>query len=70
MCKVVVYVVTDVMLAIRLCIAYLKFITNFYVERESKTPYPLTSSTPLSASISLSSRDSIVTPTPAVPLGK
>ena len=49
----------------------INFLLPFYVlNTESKTPYLLTSSTPLTASFSYSSSGSIVTPTPTVTQGK
>ena len=48
----------------------ISILLSFYVETESKTPHPLTSSTHLPASFSSSLRDSIVTPTPTVIQGK
>ena len=47
-----------------------QFYYHFYGVAESKTPYHLTSSTPLPTSFSSSSKRFIVTPTPTVIEGK
>ena len=71
MCKLVVYVVTDVMIVISLSdLIVITFIIIFMLDTESKTPYPLTSNAHLSARSSFSSSGSIVTPTPTVIQGK
>ena len=68
---VIAYVVTDVMLVISLSdLIVITFITIFMLDTESKTPYPLTSSAHLPASLSSSLSGSIVTPTPTVTQGK
>ena len=69
MCKVVAYLCTDV---IRLSLKSLtssQFYWYFYIDTESKSPYPLTSSTHLPTSSLFSLSGSIVTPTPT-PIGK
>ena len=73
MCKVVEYVVNDVMFVISLSITWYKNYQIYYhfnVDTESKTQYHLTSSTNLPASFSSSSKGFIVTPTPTVIEGK
>ena len=71
MCKLVAYVVTDMMLVISLSdLVVIIFITIFMLDTESKSPYPLTSSGHLPPSFSSSSSGSIVTPTPTVTQGK
>ena len=73
MCKVVAYVVTDVMIVINLSLTWYnnyQIYYHFYMYIESKTPYPLTSSTQSPASFSSSSKGFIVTPTPTVIEGK
>ena len=64
MCKVVAYIVTDVMLVISLSLACSQFYYQFYIETESKTLYHLTGSTHLPSS------SSGPTPTPTVTQGK
>ena len=51
-------------------IYYLSFLLHYHVDKESKTPYSLTSSTHLPAIFLSFSIDSIVTPTPTVTQGK
>ena len=73
MCKVVTYIVVDVMFIISLyLLSYNKyqFYYYFYVDTESKTPYILTSSINIPASFSSFSKEFIVTPTPTVIEGK
>ena len=70
MCKVVTYVVTDIMIEISLSLACYnnnEFYCHCYLDKEYKTLYPLTTSSHLPA-IFLSG--SIVTPTPTVTQGK
>ena len=72
MCKVVAYVVTDVIFVISVSLIWYinyQFYYHLNVDTESKTSYPLTSSTHYAASFS-SSSSSIVTPTPTVTEGK
>ena len=67
------HVVNDMMFVFSLFLTWCnnyQFYYHFYVGTESKTPYPLTSSTYLPASFSSSSSGSIVTPTPTVTQGK
>ena len=73
MCKVVTYIVVDVMFIISLyLLSYNKyqFYYYFYVDTESKTPYILTSSINLPASFSSFSKEFIITTTPIVIEGK
>ena len=70
MCKVITYIVRYVMIVINLYLAWSQCYYYFYVGRESKTPYPLMSSTHLPTSLLSSSSGSIVTPTPTVTQGK
>ena len=73
MCKVVTYIVVDVMFIISLyLLSYneYQFYYYFYVDTESKTPYILTSSINLPASFSSFSKEFIITTTPTVIEGK
>ena len=73
MCKVVTYIVIDVMFVISIyLLRYNKYqlYYHFNVDTESKTPYTLTSSLHLPASFSTFSKGFIVTPTPTVIEGK
>ena len=73
MCKVVPYIVVDVMFVISLhFLSYNKyqFYYHFNVDTKSKTPYLLTSSINLPASFSSFSKEFIITTTPTVIEGK
>ena len=73
MCKVVTYIVSDVMIVISLSLTWYnnyQIYYHFYMYIESKTPYPLTSSTHLPTSFLSSSSGSIITPTPNITQGK
>ena len=52
------------------CDILISILLPLYVDTESKTPYPLTGSTHLPASLSSSLSGSIVTPTPTITQGK
>ena len=58
------------MIVTNLYLTWSQFYYYFYVQTESKTPYPLTSSIPLPASFLSFSSVSIVTPIPTVTQGK
>ena len=73
MCKVVSFLATDVIFVISLwlhdnCDNY--HLLQFFVNIESKTLYPLTSSTNLPVSFSSFSSTSVLIPTPTVTGGK
>ena len=69
MCKVVAYLVTDMMIMINLSLTSCQFYYYCYIDTESITLYPMISSAYLLTSFSSSLSGSIVTPTP-VPPGK
>ena len=70
MCKVVGYLVHDMIIVINLSLKSCQFYWYCYVDTESITLYPMLSSTHLLTSSSSSISGSINTPTPNVPLGK
>ena len=73
MCKIVAYVVTDVMLVISLSLIWYnnyQFYYHFYIDTESKTPYHLTNCIHLPANFPSSLSGSIVRPTHTVIQGK
>ena len=70
MCKVVAYLVTDVMIGINLSFISYQFYCYFYVYTEFVTTSPLISSTDLTTSLLCSLSCSIVSPTPTDTFGK